>query len=127
MDEFEKAKKTGEPVDEAVQRLSKLFKVSTLVILRRFLDAKEITPRVFKELYDEEILRLEKLSEEAKKDKESGGDFFKTELVRVGQRFAVAVLQAAKEGTTLYRDAMHLLGLKNESALDKLSEMVGVS
>ncbi len=44
-------------------------------------------------------------------DRPKGGDFYANQNLRVGQRFASAVIRAAKEGKLLYSEAYHLTGL----------------
>ena len=54
----------------------------------------------------------------------AGGDFYLTQDVRLGRRFAHAVIRAAKEGRLLYRDAYRLTGLHGET-FDKYAEALG--
>jgi len=94
-----------------MQRLSAKFKVSTLVILRRMHDAGGLGRKVMWNAYDAELERLKRF---AAGKKQSGGDFYATEAVRVSPRFARALIQSTLEGGTLYRDAFRLLGIKKE-------------
>jgi Zn-dependent peptidase ImmA (M78 family) len=105
------------------KKLSKNFKVSTLVVARRALDLKFINYNQFIEFYvkyrdEQEELRLKK------KDKKSGGDFYNNQNVRVGKSFASAVIRAAKEGRLLYRDAFRLTGLYGKT-FDEYSKRLG--
>jgi Zn-dependent peptidase ImmA (M78 family)/transcriptional regulator with XRE-family HTH domain len=96
------------PLSE-VQNLARRFKVSTLVILRRILDAGCISRETFQEAYDQELERLLKLLK-----KSSGGDFYLTQEVRASRRFVQALVVSTLEGQTLYREAFQLLGIKRE-------------
>ena len=49
------------------------------------------------------------------KKKSTGGNFWNTQNVRIGQRFGLAVVRAAREGKLLYRDAYRLTGLHGDT------------
>ena len=92
-----------EPLPDAMSRLARLFKVSTLVILRRLLDANWLTRERFDTAWTQEIEHLRTL---AQRDGSDGGDFYLTTLTRVSRRFARALVVSTLEGQTLYRDAV---------------------
>ena len=96
---------------EPFQTLARRFKVSPIVAARRALDLGLIDKPsffAFYELYQEDERRKTAL-------KQTGGDFYATQDVRLGKRFAHAVVRAAKEGRLLYRDAYHLTGLSGDT------------
>lgn len=105
---------------EPFQALAKRFKVSPLVAARRALDADLITRTTFlaflKEYQDDERRKAAR--------KSPGGDFYKTQEVRVGRRFGLAVVRAAREGRLLYRDAYRLTGLAGRT-FDQYAESLG--
>jgi hypothetical protein len=70
------------------------------------LDLGLITKREFLEFY-----AAYQEDERRRAAKADGGDFYLTQDVRLGRRFARAVVRAAKEGRLLYRDAYALTGL----------------
>lgn len=104
----------GEPLDQALGRLARRFKVSTLVILRRLLDAGHLTREEFVRAYDQELRRL------ADMPKGSGGDFYLTAAARVSRRFARALVESTLEGRTLYRDAFRMLGISKVETFHEL-------
>lgn len=104
----------GEPLDQAVSRLARRFKVSTLVILRRLLDARRLDREAFDRAYAEELARL------TGKAKASGGDFYLTTAARVSRRFARALIESTLEGRTLYRDAFRMLGIAKVETFHEL-------
>ena len=57
------------------------------------------------------------------KRKKGGGDFYRTQDVRLGRRFASAVVRAVREGRILYRDAYRLTDLKGET-FQRYAELV---
>jgi Zn-dependent peptidase ImmA (M78 family) len=103
-------------------RLARDFKVSTLVILRRLLDARMISHIDFNRAYDSELRRLRELE----KPDSGGGNFYNTTLARVGKRFARAIISNTLEGRGSFTEAMHLLGFKKLSVFDELGHRVGV-
>jgi Zn-dependent peptidase ImmA (M78 family)/transcriptional regulator with XRE-family HTH domain len=107
-------------LDREVSRLSRRFKVSSLVILRRIHDAGFISKPVFAEAFDAELDRLRERA------KGSGGNFYLTQAVRASKRFTRALLASTLEGQTLYRDAMRLLGVSKVETLHKLGHSLSV-
>jgi Zn-dependent peptidase ImmA (M78 family) len=105
-----------------VDDLRRTFKVSALVILRRLFDAKMISRSTFVRAYSAENERLH----DAQKRHESGGDFHNTEAVRVSRRFATALLTSMLEGTTFFRDAARLLGIRKVETMETFASRLGV-
>jgi Zn-dependent peptidase ImmA (M78 family) len=103
-----------------VSRLAKVFKVSTLVIIRRIYDASFIAKENFQVAYDDELNRLLTIM------KSRGGDFYRTYAARVSNRFARALIISTLEGQTLHRDAFHLLGFTKFSTFQELGNRLGV-
>ena len=112
----------NEPVPEALSRLAGTFKVSTLVILRRLLDADWLTRERFDAAWGQENERLRKLVQAGS----GGGDFYRTTVARVGRRFARALVVSTLEGQTLYRDAFRMLGVKKTETFNNLGREAGV-
>jgi len=104
----------GAELHQEVTQLARTFKVSTLVILRRLLDAGILDYRTYHNAYDEELERL--LGVEPRQTG-SGGNFYNSTLVRTGHRFARAVLSSAWEGRTSFTEAMRMLGVKSMETL----------
>jgi len=86
--------------------LARRFKVSVLVAARRALDLKLVTKDSFLEFYYEY-----QREEHRRGAGREGGDFYLTQNLRVGHRFASAVLRAVKERKLLYSEAYRLTGL----------------
>jgi Zn-dependent peptidase ImmA (M78 family) len=112
----------GEDLQGALARLARHFKVSTLVILRRIYDAGGLTRAELWEAYRAELSRLRELQ-----TKGGGGDFYLTPGVRVGKRFARALVGSTLEGQTLHRDAFRLLGFSKLSTFRELANSLGVA
>jgi Zn-dependent peptidase ImmA (M78 family) len=116
--DFPKAWNETELAADRYRQLSRQFKVSPIVVARRALDLNYITHQAFSEFYREYV-------KAEFKAKGSGGDFFATQHVRVGERFGRAVVMAAKEGRLLYRDAFQLVGFGG-ATFDKFAKDLGV-
>ncbi|MDI9261327.1 ImmA/IrrE family metallo-endopeptidase [Alicyclobacillus sendaiensis] len=93
-----------------VERLARLFKVSELVIARRALDLRFISKEDFFRFYDRYQRRIREIQDQSK-EQEGGGDFYTTTNLRIGRRFAQAVMDALRNGDVLYTDAYQLTGL----------------
>ena len=106
-----------------LERLARLFKVSTLVVLRRVFDAGRLSWTAYRSAYLAERDRVLGL---AAAGGGSGGNFYNTTPVRVSKRFARALIVSTWEGQTLYRDAARLLGFKKLTTLDELGHSLGV-
>ena len=111
-----------EPLSDALSRLARTFKVSTLVILRRLLDAHWIGRDRFDVVWQREVKHLSALVQGGS----GGGDFYRTTLARVSHCFARALVVSTLEGHTLYRDAFRMLGVKKTETFNNLGREVGV-
>jgi len=119
---FREQLRTDEDLGAALNRLAKHFKVSTLVVLRRIHDAGGLSRKAFWQAYREELNRLREIQKAG-----SGGDFYLTLGVRVGKRFARALVANTLEGQTLHRDAFRLLGFSKLSTFRELAHSLGVA
>jgi Zn-dependent peptidase ImmA (M78 family) len=122
LEDFRRVFNSGEPLRDALDRLARHFKVSTLVILRRMYEANKLSRVEFWNAYDEELKHLQQFERQG----EGGGDFYHTLRIRVGSRFAKAVLISALEGHTLFREAYQLLGIRKPDTFQKFAETLGV-
>jgi Zn-dependent peptidase ImmA (M78 family) len=111
-----------ESIDATMQRLARRFKVSSLVILRRLLDAERMSTDEFWEYYHREVERLLAL-----KATGNGGNFYLSQAARVSKRFARALAESTLEGRTLYRDAMRMVGVARVETFHELGRSVGVA
>lgn len=107
---------------EPFQAIAKEFKVSPIVAARRALDLGLIDQPRFFEFYQAYQTDERRKAAKAK----GGGDFYNNQNVRLGKRFARAVMLAAKEGRLLYREAYSLTGLQG-ATFDKYAKELNIS
>jgi Zn-dependent peptidase ImmA (M78 family) len=113
----------GEALAATMDLLSRRFKVSTLVVLRRLHDAGRLTWDEYRSAYDAEIRRFAgRLGEHTA----GGGNFYNTQPTRFGRRFTRAVITSTLEGQTLYRDALQMLSIKKVSTFNELATHLGI-
>lgn len=107
---------------EPFQAIARRFKVSELVAARRAIDLELITKAEFLEFYhnyQEKERRIARVQE--------GGNFYATQNMRIGRRFAGAVVRATREGKLLYRDAYQLMGLSGKTFEKYAQSLIGVA
>lgn len=102
-------------------RLARIFKVSTLVVLRRMHDAGGLGRERFWREYEKELQRLLALP------KGGGGNYYLTTAARVSKRFARALVVSTAEGRASFTEAMRLLGMRNTQTFDGLAESLGMA
>ena len=118
---FRTALLTGEVLEQAIPRLARRFKVSTLVVLRRLFDAGALPREAFWQAYRAEVTRLRAVQRPG-----GGGNFYLSQAARVSKRFARALVESTLEGRTLYRDAMRMLGVSKVETFNELGRSLRV-
>ena len=94
--------------DTPFEELARRFKVSPIVIGRRAMDLKLVRRREFFNFYRVYQDREQKRKQSSK----GGGNFYKSQNVRLGRLFATHLIRAAKEGRVGFKEAYSLSGLK---------------
>jgi Zn-dependent peptidase ImmA (M78 family) len=116
----------GEADTAELQRLAALYRVSTLVVLSRLHDTQLVGWDEYRARYRDELGRVREFARKAKEGN-SGGDFYKTQPLRLGRRFARAVVADARSGGTTYGEAYRLLGTAKPETFGKLAVELGVA
>jgi Zn-dependent peptidase ImmA (M78 family)/transcriptional regulator with XRE-family HTH domain len=111
----------GERLPDALARLARAFKVSTLVILRRLRDVGHLDSSAFRNAYAAEVQRLAEIR------RGTGGDFYRTTTARVTPRFGRALVESTLEGRTLYRDAFRMLGISKTSTFSEFARRLNLA
>jgi len=89
--------------------LSRVFKVSQIVIARRLLDIGYISKADYFEFYDDYIQK------EYVSSKKKGGNFYNIIPYRVSKKFFNLIHTSVKQNRIFYRDAFRLTGLKSKT------------
>ena len=110
-----------EPLQNEVDRLVRVYRVSSLVVLRSMLDQGLVDWAAFRDAWRAELDRMTAASGSG------GGDYYRTQPVRVSKRFANAVIASTLEGHTLYRDAFQMLGFRKQATFDEWSRQLGLA
>jgi len=95
---------------EPFRAVARRFRVSVLVAARRALDLKLVTRDSFLAFYHEYLKE-----EHRRTAAQEGGDFYGNQNLRVGHRFASAILRAVKERKLLYSEAYRLTDLHGKA------------
>ena len=110
----------NEGLPEALPRLARRFKVSSLVLLRRIHDLGALGDAAFRAAYRIELERLRAMPGI------SGGNFFPTLRTRVGRRFGRALVTSTMGGRTSFTESFRLLGIKSPAALQDFADSLGM-
>jgi len=97
------------------------FKVSPIVAGRRAMDLRLVGRETFFEFYREYTER-----ERWRRPAGGGGDFYNNQNMRVGERFTLQVILAAKGGRLSFKEAYDLTGLRG-GAFQEYASRLGVS
>jgi len=108
-------------LEERTERLTRLFKVSSVVIARRALDEKLVNRTEFFAYYSD----LREIWKNARRGGSGGGNFHNSLPVANSRTLTDAICHATYSGNLLMRDGARLLGIK-PSTLSKYAETQGV-
>ena len=109
----------GEP--EPFQKCARRFKVSALVAARRALELGLVSKGAFLDFY----YAYERDERRTLARHAGGGDFYANQNLRVGRRFASAVVRATHEGKLLYAEAFRLTGMYGKT-FDRYARSLGI-
>lgn len=109
-----------------LERLAKLFRVSTLVVLKRIHDVGFLTWDSYTAQYETELERILQILA-MRRATSAGGNYYNTQPLRISRQFARSVIVNTLEGGTLYRDACGLLGTAKRETFDHLARDLGVA
>jgi Zn-dependent peptidase ImmA (M78 family) len=119
---LKKELRLGSELRGEAQRLARIFKVSTLVMLRRIYDVGGSNREQFWAAYNAELEHLKNVAESTG----GGGDFYLTLGARVGKRFSRAIVTSVLEGRSSFTDAFRLLGFKKMATFQSLVQELGI-
>lgn len=109
-------------IESAIHALAKFFKCGTTVIARKALDHEFISKQLYSKIAH---IAVQMYNDRRKKAKEtSGGDYYKTAISRIDQRFFKMLVGSVAEGRTLHSEAFRLTNT-NRSTFHELRELAG--
>lgn len=106
---------------KALSEIASCFKVSPMVAARRAFDLGFISDVLYKDFLGKYQDFQRKIMDE---DNTSGGDFYRSQMLRVGKAFGTAVVSATRSGRLSYKEAYRLTGLHG-ATFDKFAEKLG--
>ena len=112
-------------LDRELVRLSKRYRVGTLVVLIRMKTLNLISPRDFQLAYDKGGRRARDSRGIGKGVHSPEQAVRHLQVKRAGKMLVQAVLPDMLDGSTSYREAFGLLGVQNMLALQQIGEIVG--
>lgn len=101
---------------ENIKNISKKYGISILALSYRALNLNLITKDIQENIKKE--IKLNELNENTKK--ETGGDYYKTFIIRNSRTFTKEVINSLISGEILYKEAVKLLNIQNLRTLHKL-------
>ncbi len=105
-------------LDAAIRVMTRAFKISSLVVLRRLFDIRAIDWDTYRARYTQE-------EERYRREAGRGGDFYRTQQSRLSRKFASAVVSDTLEGGTTWAQAMRLLGARKPGTVRSLAGRLG--
>lgn len=114
---------TSSNPSDNIDKLTRYFRVSRLVIIRRAYDLRKISRSTYNLLYEAELKDIEA---RLKRQRQStGGNYYATMWTRHSSLFTSTLISSVFEGQTLHRDAARLLSMKVKN-INKLATEMGV-
>jgi len=108
-----------------LDRLAARYHCSTLVVLLRLLTAGLLARDGFGDVYAAERDRVDEILR--RQPRREGGDFYRNQPFRVGEKLSRVVLAELAAGRASYTDTFKLLGLRSVSQLDTYGNTLGVA
>lgn len=109
----------GADLSSEMERLARLFKVSTIVILRRIFDIGGVDKAEFYDIYENQLRAW-------RRSKPKGGKAHSTMIRRTSRRFAKLLVASTMEGKTTRTRAMRLLSIKRIETFNAIAQELGV-
>ncbi|AQQ71166.1 hypothetical protein SMSP2_01532 [Limihaloglobus sulfuriphilus] len=118
-------RQTDGDFENHVEELTKIFKVSSVVIARRALDYKFVRREEFFNYY-RKLQEIWRKTKKKQKEKEGGPSFRNTFPIYNSKTFTDTVCRAVYSGELLMRDGMSLLGVAKSKAIENYATESGL-
>ena len=111
-------------VTDQIERLAQVYRCGTLVVLQALHSGGLGAFEDFNAVYEAEVRRLNELQ----RDQASlGGDHYRSQPFRVGERLSRALIADTLEGRTSLAEAMTLMSMKSLSTFDEYARRLGAA
>ena len=107
-----------------VDTVARRFAVSKEVVLHRLLDCGLLDPETHRDLHEQIIAAYDDSTPPAGEEKARGGNYYRTTILRMGDRFTSALISATLEGRTTYGEAFRLIGTRNPDVIRNFAEQL---
>jgi Zn-dependent peptidase ImmA (M78 family) len=113
---------TASPDGVEVSRLSRSFRVSKVVMARRGRDAGFVSKSYYDKIYDSQMMAAA-----TAKAAIEWGNYYTTKPYEASRRLSAAIIMDTRDGGTMYREAMSLLGIRTSDGLAKYAQNLQMS
>ena len=107
-----------------VDTVARRFAVSKEMVLHRLLDCGLLDPETHRDLHEQIIAAYDDSTPPAGEEKARGGNYYRTTILRMGDRFTSALIAATLEGRTTYGEAFRLIGTRNPDVIRNFAEQL---
>ena len=112
---------------ERINKTAKIFRCSKFVVARKAFDYGKISKVVYEQIIRELTLKYKAWQESQKENKNSGGDYYRTQASKMDRNFVTALARNTCEGKTQYTEAYRLTNTNRKTFGRLLEEIGGVS
>jgi len=113
--------------DLIINKTAKIFRCSKFVVARKAFDYGKISKVVYEQIIRELTLKYKAWQESQKENKNSGGDYYRTQASKMDRNFVTALARNTCEGKTQYTEAYRLTNTNRKTFGRLLEEIGGVS
>lgn len=113
-----------QPLTEALEGLARRYRCGTLVVLQALHRSRLRHFEDFSAVYDAEVARLQQLSAATPG---RGGDYYRSQPLRIGERLSRALIADALEGRTPLTEAMRLMSFSSLHTFDEYARKLGAA
>ncbi len=119
----EKWKNSGSTTAEKIEKTAKIFRCSRLVVARKAFDCGKISKVVYDQTIKELTIKYKEWQERQKRNKDSGGDYYRNLASKIDRNFVTALARSIYEGRTQYTEAYRLTNT-NRKTFERLLEAI---
>lgn len=110
-----------------VDTVARRFAVSKEVVLHRLLDCGLLDPETHRDLHEQIVAAYDDSTPPAGEEKARGGNYYRTTILRMGDRFTSALISTTLEGRTTYGEAFRLIGTRIPDVIRNFAERLEIA